>query len=157
MKLKLIAIMIVFSMILTSCNTIGTQQYTYVGDATSTKNVVGQSTHFDFLGMGISAKGYAREYNSAIKDAFKNSPKGTNELKSVKIFKENKSWPQILGTVAAIVGYSLLMSSMIDSYDNPGGTDNGSTTMMSTVLMAGGAGLWGVNTYDFVVVAEPVQ
>lgn len=157
MKLRLIAMMIIFSIILTSCTTIGTQQYTYVGDVTSEKNVMGKSAHYDFLGLGISANGYAREYNDAIKDAFKNSPSGTKTLKSVKIFKENKSWPQVIGSVAISLGYTILMVSLANSYNNPDNSENNSTALISMGLMAGGAGLWGLNTYNFVVVAEPAQ
>lgn len=148
MKTKILSVTIILAIALTtSCTTIDTQQYTYVGDATREKNVTGKSTHYDYLGLGITSKAYANEYNNAIKDTFKAGGSGTKELKNVKIFKAKKWWPQVIGSILTLTGYTLMAQQSMNA--------NPDYAIPFTLVFAGG-GISGLNTYDFVVVAEPV-
>jgi len=151
MKTKILSLIILLSLLFTSCTTIGTQQYTYVGDVTPKENVMGKSLHIDFLGLGISANSYAREYNNAVTDAFNNASPKPSKLTSTKIFKETTFWPKILGSLLVVAGQVMLTMQISNTQDTQ--TTN---LFLPILLFTGGGALWGVNTYNFVVVGEPV-
>lgn len=150
MKKQLLALTVVLSILFTGCSTIGNQQMTYVGDVTPTKNIVGKSTHFDFLGLGVSADAYAAEYNRAVSNAFRSSRKTPEKLNNVKIYKEYKPWPKVLGTASVLLGYILLSVAVSDT-----NKEEDFAPIVPVALMVGGTAMWGVNTYDFVVLGEP--
>jgi hypothetical protein len=136
----------ILALLLASCTTIQRQEMVYLGDQGKQPSVVGEATHIDFAGVGVDGENYANDYQRAINDAFRKSPQGTTELKDVKAFKTPKSWPQVLGLGAVCLGAMLISES----------SDGGSTTL-GAGLYLGGLVTMCVNTYDFVVVANPTN
>lgn len=148
---KTLILCIVACLALNSCASIAPQAMSYLGEATKAKNVVGKSTHFDFAGIGVTADGYANEYNQAVMNAFQEAPDGTKVLKNLKTFKSPNNWPVFGGLGALVLG-----SGFISAGGSPNGGGAGSLAV-GTILFLGGLGLTAINTYDFVVVGEPAS
>ena|SRR6056297_2630813 len=135
-----ILILIVVTIVISGCSTLGRQQMAYLGDETKTTNVVGKATHIDFLGSGAGGDAFAELYTEAVDDAFRSAPPGTTDLNSVKAFREYKFWPQALGVAGMLLGGLFLAE---------GGVETG------VALYIGGTILTGINTYDLILIAEP--
>ena len=135
----------ILTLLLASCTTIQRQEMVYLGDQGKEPSVVGETTHIDFAGVGVNGESYANDYQRAINDAFRKSPQGTTELRDVKAFKTPKSWPQVLGLGAVCLGAMLISEP----------SDGGGAMTLGAGLYLGGLVTMCVNTYDFVVVANP--
>ena len=122
------------------CTTIGNQQMSYVGDLSSRINVVGTTTHVDFIGIGVSGDQYAMEHNAAVAAAFKNAPLGTQKLENVKVFRAQHWTPQVGGLLLGGLG------SLLFAVVHP---------LVGIPVMAVGALGALVNYYDYVVIGEP--
>jgi len=144
MRTKLI-IVVVASILLNACNTIGTQQFTYLGNDSSIPNVVGVVEHKDFMGIGISADQYAKEYESALEDAFDAAPHGTVSINEIKVFKEYRFANQIWGAIMTSTG-ALIISSAGDE----GAIIGGALSLVGFILT-------GTNRYNFILIGEPSE
>ncbi len=138
---------------LAGCATIAPPQMTYLGEATQKNEVVGKSTHWDIAGLGVGAKQYADEYNAAIDDAFQNAPAGTQVLKNMKVFRSPNNGPLLAGVGTMLVGAAFVQQG--GYFSQPANIVGGNPVGFGMFLFLTGLGVATVNTYDFVVVAEP--
>jgi len=143
MKLLKAIVLLLLPLGFISCTSIGSQQMTYLGQDSTVPDVIGTSNHFDIMGIGNSAEKYATEYERALSKAFYNSPKGTTKIENLKTFKAQNWEYQILGIIVAGIGYTL--------------KDSNSSSSLGYGLVIGGAIVASVNSYDFILIGEPVQ
>jgi hypothetical protein len=127
-----------------ACKTLSGQEMAYLGDDTAKPNVSGKGTHGDWMGIGVGAQTYIREYEQAILDAKGGNPNFS--LTNIKAFKEQKSWPQVVGIFAAAAGAGITAAGIV------GGSTGGS--IGGALLYIGGMALTGYRTYDYWVIAE---
>lgn len=152
MKFNLFSKLIVLSatlIMVSACSTLGRSEMAYLGDETREASVMGSASHFDFLGIGVNAESYGAVYERAVQKAFKNAPRDTVGLKSVKILKEHKFWPQVLGIAGMGLGGLLIAESASSPYSR-------TSPLLGIGLYLAGVGLAGINTYDLVVIADPI-
>jgi len=95
------------------------------------------------MGLGVSPSTYAAEYQVAVTSAFENSPEGTTVLRNLKGIKNRNHWPQILGV--GLLGAGSLSFSQGENAKTP----------VPYLIGAMGAVLYLINSYDYVVIAEP--
>ena len=140
---------VVIATLLTSgCMTIQRQEMTYLGDdSVSIANVTGKVRHVDWGGVDVDADQYAHEYNEAILDAMNRAPEGTQTLTSIKAFKEQKSWPLVVGAATMFAGATLVYY----GFDYYGGW----ALVTGGLVYLVGAAITPINIYDFYVIAEP--
>jgi hypothetical protein len=143
MKYLKVFILLLLPLGFISCTSIGFQQMTYLGQDSTIPDVIGSSHHFDIMGIGNSAEKYAIEYERALSKVFYNSPKGTTKIENLKTFKAQNWEYQILGILIAGIGYTF--------------KDSNSASTLGYGLVVGGAIVASVNSYDFILIGEPVQ
>jgi hypothetical protein len=79
----------------------------YLGEETRVPSVVGSTSHIDILGIGTTPDSAAREYETAVANAFKNAPQGTEKLTNIKSFKTQHFFLQVLGSIFVLFGAQL--------------------------------------------------
>ena len=95
------------------CNTISHTKMASLGDDDAGPNVTGRGTHTTYAGLGTTGAGYARVYEEARAEAAAEAQERLDidqppVLYNVKVFRENKAWPQILSVVLGAVGSGII-------------------------------------------------
>jgi len=116
----------------------------YLGDDASTPNVVGQGTHISWAGFGITGGSYAQVYEAARPEAVSATQRHGESsepgfLYNIKVFREIKSWPQIVAS-------GLLITGIAAAADGAPG--------VGAIFALGAGALFPLQIYDMWIVAD---
>ena len=140
-----LATLLLLLALLAGCNTIGSENMSYLGDDYPTSNVWGRARHTDWAGIGVSADDYIQQYENARGQAYRVAERlkeGDQPpvLRNIKVFREQRYWPQVLAVLLYTSGTFTLLET-----DNPG---------LAGVQYGLGAIFLPINQYDLYLIGD---
>ena len=171
---RLIAAVLLVPFVLTtmSCNTISSSNMSYLGADDPTPNVTGRGTHTSWAGIGVTGAGYVETYEQARARASRTAQRRLREdqppiLYNIKVFRENRSWPQILAVTLALAGTAMIAGGQGDTdtyeeydpytgryYEEEEDTSNSGLIVLGALFNVTAAVLGPLRVYDMWLVAD---
>jgi hypothetical protein len=94
----------------------------YLGADDPTPNVTGRGTHTSWAGLGVTGAGYVKTYEQARAEASRAAERRLRDgqppvLYNIKVFREERRWPQILGFMLAVAGTGMIAGGQGETYE----------------------------------------